>query len=184
LLSSRSLAHISGLVFFDANANAVFDSSEGGVREGVLLLTAPDGTSTRTHPIDRVTLRSAPGEVGMYRLALEGPFTSGGCESRPQNPIEVLLPPGPHGLPQSYERALFGIARGPALPGTPVIITDLSPHEIVPQDRYRLLSARCAGTSCSSMVGSAMRADQPVRALCIEGVPELVTRPDLGAALS
>jgi hypothetical protein len=60
------------------------------------------------------------------------------------NPLEVLLPPGPDGLPTPFLDANFGV-HSPNAPIGLVKITDRNPADI-PTDPYHLGSAQLRGT--------------------------------------
>ena len=108
-------AVISGGVFEDLNQNGIRERNEGPWPYGFLHLTHPDGKQEGAYCDESGSFRFLVAEPGLYRLELESLIDCIVCFTTP-NPLEVLLPPGPDGHPESFEMAVFGAICGPCDP--------------------------------------------------------------------
>ncbi len=104
---------IAGVFFSDLNGNGVRDANEPPFGGGSVRVTGP-GVDGQTVPVDgdghySVTVR----EPGLYNLWATPPPTFAPVEPTTSNPLEVVLLPGPDGLPQSFLHADFGWVNAP-----------------------------------------------------------------------
>ena len=139
-------ASISGMAFIDRNQNGVRDPDEEPFETGWLVrLTTPDGEGLETEPREGGRYAFRVDRPGLYRVEFIVLIEPVYCVTT-SNPLEVLLTPGPDGGPRSFENADFGFAFGPCNePLAPVMLSDLEPSEIEPQDPYALDELRVAG---------------------------------------
>lgn len=144
---------IAGTAFWDANEDGRLDPDEEPVQDGFVRLERPDSSVTFA-PVDERGHYRIPVRVpGLYEATLRiRRHIDRLCFTTP-HPLEILLPPGPDGLPLSFDHADFGVNPGPC-PGSVrrVTMTDRQPNEIE-QDPYFLLGAELAGDLLKLEVG-------------------------------
>jgi len=167
-------ARIAGLFFSDDNENGVPDPDESPLGGGWVEVQGP-GIEGLTVPINEQGRYSVPvAEPGSYILNAVPPPTFGFAPVRftTPNPLQVVLPPGPGGGPQSYLRADFGITSTP-LPVAPPVILLPAPGDSVTTDSYHYLGGSLEGVVLSLRVGySGCGPDQPFQLFMVGGFME------------
>jgi len=138
---------IEGTVWSDGNANGVREPEEPGFGGGTIVVNGPGLDSLVVmvpesgHYVVPVT------KAGLYVLLAVPPPTFAAVRPTTPNPLQVLLPPGPDGLPESYLHADFGFANEiPPPPGEPEPVRFWEgPADSLQLDPYTLLDIRFDG---------------------------------------
>lgn len=132
---------IGGVCFWDRNANGIRDPEDGPMPAGLVFLTTPGGETTRTYCDDQGTYSFPVHQSSLYTLTFDPLidtlipifFTT-------PYPLQVLLTPGPDGLPNSYLEAHFGMANQMTPRPEPVQFTDL-PADSLQQVHWNFIDA-------------------------------------------
>jgi len=122
-----NLPRIAGICFEDVNRNGELDSRDQPLPGGWVVMHDPNGETMMTHP-GRIGYYAFSVRVpGLYRLAYRPsprPLHQDPVFTTP-NPLEVLLPANPDGMPQSFLAAHFGVFfQSPFDTIPPVILTE------------------------------------------------------------
>jgi hypothetical protein len=161
---SEPRGFIQGVLFEDLNGNGIRERNEPPVRWGFIEATGPDGEMAEAHPDTLGVYRVPASEPGLYRLHFVSQVDCPLCVTTP-DPLEVVLTPGPDGVPRPFHQAHFGLYCGPCPGGAPpVTLTPADPAEITPRSPWRLLEGRLAGDRLFLRVGfSGCAPDHPFR---------------------
>lgn len=145
---------IAGRCFNDRNRNGQIDDGEPPVPNGMVTITAPDGT----------TLIARPGEDGAYSVPvtlpglynlLYNPLIRCRCEVvfTTPNPVQALLPPGPDGRPASFLDADFGLFIGAEEDTIPPVLLSPVPLDLLKSDFYHYAEGGVRGDNLLLRVG-------------------------------
>ena len=134
-------AVLGGRVFYDLDRDGVADPDEPG-GFGDVAISFPDGQHLLARP-DSVGWWAVPVDApGLYTARWISPPTldfAPVCLTTP-NPLQILLTPGPDGLPQSFRQANFGIDPEPCFMNDrmPIILSDV-PVDLLESDHWSLI---------------------------------------------
>jgi len=145
---------IAGTFYSDLNRNGVRDRDEPPFGGGSVRVDGP-GIAGRTVAVDADGRYSVSvSEPGLYNLWATPPPTFAPVELSTSNPLEVVLLPGPDGLPQSFLHADFGWVNSPLI--RPVWLIDdtdslaLDPYTLIRMDLdHRILRLHIGFSGCS-----------------------------------
>ena len=101
---------IEGVVFSDKNANGHRDPDEMGFGGGTIQVNGPGLDSVMIRVPEDGHYAFPVSQPGLYNLLATPPPTFAPVRPTTPNPLQILLPPGPGGLPESYLHADFGFA--------------------------------------------------------------------------
>jgi len=169
---------IEGTVFADRNENVHRDPDEPGFGGGTITANGPgmDSLSIQVpedgHYLFPVT------EPGLYTLLAMPPPTFAAVHATTPNPLQILLPLGSGGMPESYLHADFGFANDyfpPPPPGdaTPVGFWD-GPEDSLDLDPYGLRDIRLDGLDLELRVGYSGCSEHPFALYMVGGFMESV----------
>jgi hypothetical protein len=169
---------LGGLVFEDLNRNGRHDPEEPPLPGRIVSIDPPEGDPLTVH-VGVDGRYAMPVELpGLYRLQLflldMGPTTSPiPVEFTTPNPLEVLLVPGPDGVPLSYLDANFGVFFGPPPDSLPRVILTPQPPQELQSAPYLLARGRLDGNILRLRVGySGCQPDHPFRLFMAGGFME------------
>jgi len=166
---------IAGLFFDDRNENGHHDRSEGPFPGGWVEVTGPGvhGLRVRVGPDGRYAFPIH--ETGLYTLTGYPPPTASIAPVRftTPNPLEVVILPGPGGLPQSYLEANFGLVTDlPPGDFPPVILID-EPSDSLCSATYNLARLSLEGNLLCLHVGySGCQPEHPLQLFMVGGFME------------
>jgi hypothetical protein len=181
---------IAGLFFGDLNENGVPDPNEGPFGGGWVEVRGPglDGVTVPVNEVGRYMVRVQ--EPGSYIVTAYPPPTFGFAPVRftTPNPLQVVLPPGPNGEPQSFLHADFGITNDLPRRTPPVILYD-GPADSLSLDQYHYLEGSLEDSILTLRVGiSGCSPEHPLQLYMVGGFMEslpvqarlLLAHDDLG----
>lgn len=147
-------AQIAGMFFWDVNENGQPDPGEQPLPAGHVVVSGP-GIDERVVQVGEEGRYSVPvREPGLYTLTAFPPPTLGPfapVRFTTPNPLEVVLPPGNDGSPQSFLHAHFGLVN--ALDIIPEVRFYDGPPDSLPQDPYSYLEGVLDGHVLTLAVG-------------------------------
>ncbi|RKZ10635.1 hypothetical protein DRQ53_10735 [bacterium] len=134
-------AVLGGRVFHDNNRDGHPDRDEPG-GFGTVHVGYPDGRQMRTQPNEDGWWGLPAQAAGLYSVRWVAPPTASilpVCLTTP-NPLQVILTPGPDGLPRSFREAHFGIDPLPCIGGDrmPIMVSDV-PLDSLESDHWMLV---------------------------------------------
>jgi hypothetical protein len=146
---------IEGTVFADVNANGHRDLGEPGFGGGMITANGPGLDSLSIQVPEDGHFMFPVTESGLYTLLASPPPTFAAVHATTPNPLQILLPLGTDGVPESYLHADFGFANDmppPPQDAQPVGFWD-GPEDSLSQDPYSLLDVHQDGTILELRVG-------------------------------
>ncbi|MBU1074392.1 hypothetical protein KKG45_14215, partial [bacterium] len=130
--TAPDLPRIAGVCFVDENLSGYRDPGEPPLQGAIVTARLPGGDVMDVMPGPDGHYALPVEAAGLYELRCDIAF---GLPPLPPwttpNPREVLLTPGPDGMPNSFLEAHFGIGVwGPPPVAPPIVFTDLPPGEL------------------------------------------------------
>lgn len=141
-------AVLGGRVFADLDRNGRPDPAEPG-GSGEVLITAPGERKIQARPDDFGWWQIPATEPGLYTVQWIAPPTAGilpVCLTTP-SPLQVLMTPGPDGLPRSFREAHFGVDPEPCRPGAMPILISQVDIDSLHSDYWSLIDLQVRGPS-------------------------------------
>ncbi|MBT8401117.1 MAG: hypothetical protein KJO98_11620 [Rhodothermia bacterium] len=161
---------IAGVFFSDHNGNGVRDPNEPPFGGGWVNVTGPGIDSVTVGVGADGTYSIGVREPGLYNLWAVPPPTFAPVEPTTSNPLEVVLLPGPNGLPQSFLHADFGWVNAPLTRPVWFISGSLDSLAL---DPYSLIDISLSGRVLNLHVGfSGCSPDHPLQLYMVDGFME------------
>lgn len=167
---------IGGIAFVDSDEDGVHDPTEPPLGGVTLRVTGPGLEDAVIWVTVRGDGRWSFGvrEAGLYTILATPPPTFASVHFTTPNPLQVVLTPGPSGVPESYDEANFGIAND--LVGIARVIIYPGDPTLIEQDHYMLNQANLnpEGILTLTVGFSGCQADHPLALYLVGGFMESI----------